>query len=103
MANNTPKSIREEVLETAIKLTTQDRNKQYGDPGVNMRCFAAMIDVYLHFHGQGGLNRTVNAHDAAMIMALSKVARIAVSSKPHMDNYIDGAAYLAIAAQVSNP
>ena len=89
-------SKRESILRNAIELTTQTRDKVYGPPERNMACFARFVNGYLDFHGNH-----LTAHDAAMIMVLSKVARIAAGSKFNEDNYVDGAAYLAIAAEVS--
>jgi len=90
------KAQRQILLERAIELTTQTRDKVYGPPERNMACFARFVNGYLDFHGNH-----LTAHDAAMIMVLSKVARIAAGSKFNEDNYVDGAAYLAIAAEVS--
>jgi len=88
-------SKRESILRNAIELTTQTRDKVYGPPERNMACFARLVNGYLDFSGY-----RLTAHDAAMIMVLSKVARIAAGSGFHEDNYTDGAAYLAIAAEV---
>lgn len=106
MAKTTPKTettvppVREQILQTAINLTTGDRNRTYGSASVNMECLAAFMRVYQGYRGPRSDPDNFSAHDAAMFMVLSKVARIAVGSNLHTDNYIDGAAYLAIAAEV---
>lgn len=94
--------MRETILQTAINLTTGDREKTYGSPHKNMDCLAAYMRVYLGFRAKGGAEYKITAHDAAMFNVLSKLARITVGSNLHMDNYIDGAAYLAMAAEVEH-
>ena len=95
LSSNFPPRV--EVLQTAIKLTAGDRNNTYGDPTKNMDAFAALVRAYLHYSLPNGDVNEIGAHDAAILMALTKIARIAVGSKPHKDNYIDGAAYLGMA------
>lgn len=95
-------SPREDVLRTAIALTTGDRHNTYGNPTRNMECFADLVRAYLHYSLPEGNVMGLNGHDAAMIMALTKVARIAVGSNTHKDNYIDAAAYLGIAYETQN-
>lgn len=90
-------SPRGEVLETAYRLTMGDRNATYGDPTENMAAFTALVHTYIHYSLPDGDLGYLSPHDGAMIMVLAKVARIMVGSKPHKDNYIDGAAYLAMA------
>ena len=85
---------RQRVLEEAVRLTTGDRDKTYGDATTNMRAFAALIDAYWTHRNP---ETSTPAHDAAIIMALAKIARIAVGAKSHRDNYVDAAAYIAMA------
>jgi hypothetical protein len=94
-------ALRQEVLETAIKYTMGDRTETYGPPGLNMACFAAFLDIYLHYSKLAGKEPLGNMHDAAIVNVLSKLSRIAIAPKPHKDNYIDGAAYFAMAFEVS--
>lgn len=81
-----------EALETAIARATRDRHDLYGDCFANMSCFAEFCKVYTKYAG----NRRHAAHDAAILGVLAKLARIACGSF-HADNYIDLAAYSAIA------
>ena len=85
---------RQRVLEEAVRLTTGDRDKTYGDATTNMRAFAALIDAYWTHRNP---ETSTPAHDAAIIMALAKIARIAVGQTTHRDNYVDAAAYIAMA------
>jgi hypothetical protein len=90
---------RAEILATASKLTTGDRNKSYGEPYLNMLNFACLIEGYLQARG---VEIDVTAEDAAWIMVLAKMARTVNPSTPHHpDNYIDAAAYAAIAGECS--
>jgi len=84
------KSDRQIILETALKLTTGDRNQTYGDPIDNLTIFADLINAYF--------KTNMTAIDASIIMTLAKISRVAVN-KNHQDNYIDGAAYMAIAGE----
>ena len=85
------KPIREHILRTAVDLTCGDRNKQYGDPLENHQDIARLWTAYL--------NHVVYPKDVAIMMALVKIAR-AKMPNPHRDNYVDAAAYLAIAGEI---
>lgn len=89
------KTLRGKILETALNLTEGDRNKSYGPPKKNLECFAALIKAYL----SGKATHDLTATDASVIMCLAKVSRIAANPK-HTDNYIDLAAYAAIAGEL---
>jgi len=87
-------TIREQILADAIKLTTGDRNKDYGDPRPNFDQTAALFTQYLNFH--------VSAVDVAVLMILVKVARLS-ESPGKLDNWTDIAGYAACGAEVSQP
>jgi hypothetical protein len=54
-----------------------------------------MIADYWSLH----LEQHIDAHDVAVMMTLLKVARIKSNPK-HMDNFIDGAGYLACGGEL---
>lgn len=81
---------RVQILRTAARLTGVDREAIYGNSKDNMAHFAGLLTAYTGF--------LFTAEDAAVIMTLAKISRISVG-KYHQDNYIDGAAYLAIAGE----
>lgn len=83
---------RTKVLETACDLINGDRQKDYGTPQENFARIATGWRVVL------GCN--VSPEQVALCMAWLKIARL--SNGPHMDSYIDGAGYLAIAAELSD-
>lgn len=90
MARNKKTAIRVEMLNTAAKLTAVDRERIYGDAKTNMEHFAGLINA------QFGTEFT--AENAALIMVLAKISRMNVGVY-HPDNYIDAAAYVAIAGE----
>ena len=91
-------SVRESVLMQAVSLTCGDRDAVYGPPAVNLACAAELIEVYQRYRDMTGRS-TNSAHDISMFNVLQKVARIATGELKE-DNYIDGAAYFAIAYEV---
>lgn len=78
-------------MQTSISLTSNDRNAAYGDPLVNHQCLADLISVYNRYAKDHG-----KAHHAAMLQVLTKISRIACGVFKE-DNYVDLAAYAAIA------
>jgi hypothetical protein len=87
------KSDRVLVLEEAASLTSGERDLQYGPPLVNLTA-------------SGDLKRTMREHLVrdlspaeleALDMVLTKIGRIITGPEPKRDNYVDAAAYMAIA------
>jgi hypothetical protein len=70
----------------------QDRGMDYGHPTDNMSRTARLWAAYLEM--------PIEDYQVAMCLALVKVARSMESGK--VDNYIDGAAYVAISGQLRN-
>lgn len=94
------RSYREEVLLTARDLTCGDRNDAYNDPRINMMAFEELLE-WANRWAKYGLVSTAGTtgavgHNAAMIMVYAKITRIVVGAAK-ADNYIDAAAYLAMA------
>lgn len=83
---------RKDILETGINLTTGDRNKTYGSPYKNHEDIAKGWEVILGI--------PVRPDQVAACMAWLKLARTTKKSD-HMDNYIDGAVYMAIAGELA--
>ena len=90
-------STRARILYMGAKLTDGDRNKQYGEPVKNMQDIAALWETYLR--GMHGFQDRLTGEDVAHMMSLMKIARAYVSGPPHVDNYVDGAVYQAIAGE----
>lgn len=68
----------------------EDRQASYGDPTDNMSRTASLWSAYLEV--------PIHPHQVASCMALVKLARSMETAK--IDNFIDGAAYIAIAGQL---
>ena len=82
---------RSDVLKQAEALITGDRQEAYGPPSVNFSRIAAGWAVILE--------QPVSAEQVALCMAWLKIARLV--NGPHEDSYVDGAAYMALAAELS--
>lgn len=83
---------RESILLTANELTHGPRDGVYGTPQKNHERIAAMWSVILGIE--------VQPYQAALCMAALKIARL-VASPDHVDSYVDGAAYMAIAGELA--
>jgi len=79
-----------EILNDAKKLIGGNRQKDYGDKLTNHKNIAALWSIFLQVN--------ITAHDAAVCMALVKIARLMHQHKK--DSYIDLAAYAAIAGEI---
>ena len=75
---------------TEARAIIQDRGMDYGHPSDNMSRTASLWAAYLEM--------PVEPHQVAMCLALVKIARSMETGK--VDNYIDGAAYMAISGQL---
>lgn len=85
--------VRVQVLEEAAKLTSGDRDKTYGPPHINMGLAGKLKDVFW----DAAKRHFSYAEREALDMVLTKLSRIATGPEPHRDNYVDAAAYMAIA------
>ena len=91
-AGSEPRSYsRGDVLDTAKQYVTKDRAADHGDMEDNFQRIAEFWSVHL--------DQLIDAHDVAVMMTLLKVARIK-SNPYHMDNFIDGAGYLACGGEL---
>jgi len=83
---------RGKILDEAKALTYADRQNDYGTPIINFNRISRLLSAYLDCE--------ITPEQGAMICALIKVARSMETYKA--DNYIDGAAYFAIAGELAN-
>ena len=99
-----PKSTREAMLNTAKALTCGDRNKSYGPPHDNLSDCAALWEAYLNTNlrcfrrDTDGWKVKLTSEDVAWMMVLTKMTR-SFQDGFHFDNYVDAAAYSAIAGE----
>ena len=82
----------EDILKTASKLVSGDRAKAYGDKKKLHDKVAKLWSAYTDYD--------ISAEQAAIMMAMLKIARTTTGSNP--DNYIDAAAYAAIAGEIND-
>ena len=87
---------REEILKTAIQYVTKDRAATHGDAEDNFDNIADLWSWWLH----GREIYVINGFDVAVMMTLFKIARIKANPS-HVDSYVDGAGYLAIAGEIA--
>lgn len=85
-----------DILDEAHRLTGGDRAASYGAPVPNMQETATMWSSYLRTRG---VEVDLTGEDVANLMVLLKMARTGATHKE--DNYVDGAAYMAIAGECS--
>ena len=90
------KTPREKLLQEAIKITTSDRNKAYGNPEDNFRNIAALWTGYVRAQG---VDKDFTPADVASMMTLMKVARLA-TNPGHRDSALDVAGYAACLADI---
>ena len=80
------------VLLEAHEVINGQRQDQYGNPEDSFATIAKMWSAWL--------GKEIFPYDAAMLMALLKVAR-AKHGAGHRDNHVDGCGYLALAADMA--
>ena len=84
-------SIRKAVLKTAGDLIDGDRARDYGDAfEMHSRIAKGWAEI---------LGVEVRAHEVALCMAWLKISRL-VETPGHSDSYVDGVAYMALAAEI---
>lgn len=91
---------RDEILETAAKIVTSGRNKQYGEPEDNFAVIAEYWSTYLSQHN-GGRVILLTPMDVATMMVLFKIGRITTAGEFAADSYVDCAGYAAIAGEMA--
>ena len=94
-----PTSERERILQTAMDLTTGQRNFTYGDPQKNLSCHGELSEVFSRYLEAAPRDYPMSPGErAAVELVLCKLSRIACGVYKD-DNYIDGAAYFGIAGE----
>lgn len=87
-----------DILRNAAFLVSGERQRTYGDKTKNHANIADMWNAYLNIRPDHNLPLT--AFDAAVMVGLLKIARTQLGSY-NPDDLLDGAAYLAIAAEIA--
>ena len=92
------KSPRAIILGEALTATTRQRNKSYGSPVENLSHIAHLWTAYIAAKYNGKATFSVTSEDVAHLNQLQKMARTFAPGYHH-DNYVDNAAYGAIAGE----
>lgn len=90
-------SIRQDILEEAVKCVMKDRNAIHGSPEDNFNTIADYWNTYLFPLGVG---RRIIAQDVAAMMILMKMARLHTSPE-HKDHWVDIAGYAACGGEIA--
>jgi hypothetical protein len=85
-----------EILKRAAEVTGGERQDSYGPVKDNLTNIAEFWALYLSQRNE--LQVVVTSEDVAWMMNLLKVAR-SLNGGYHEDNYVDAAAYAAIAGE----
>lgn len=90
---------RKRLLEEAINITANDRNKAYGNPEDNFQNVANLWNAYFNAQNPGLTTDGVfvDARDVANLMILMKMARLSTNLN-HRDSLVDIAGYAACGA-----
>lgn len=83
---------RRELLEAALELVHEDRNRSYGEPTDNLGRTAELWSTWFGI--------PISGSDVAACMVLVKMARL-VQTPDHMDSWLDVAGWAACGAEVS--
>ena len=88
---------RKEILDKASNLIMNDRAKQHGDVVVNHGNIARLWSAYIT--NKTRTNVFLSEQDVALLLSLFKIGRTQNGNHTD-DNYIDGAAYMAIGGEI---
>lgn len=83
---------RSQILDTAKTYVTKDRAATHGEMESNFENIAKYWSIHLDI--------PITSTDVAVMMTLLKVARIK-SNEEHVDNWVDGAGYLACGGEIA--
>jgi len=90
---------RKEILDKASNLIMNDRAKQHGDIVINHGNIARLWSAYLT--NKTRVSIPISEQDVALMLGLFKIGRTQNGNHTD-DNYIDGAAYIAIGGEIVN-
>lgn len=86
------KAVREEIIMKALQAINGDRDLQYGRPENSFNVISELWSAFL--------NVNITPSQAATMMVLFKVARVATGANKE-DNFIDGCGYMAVAGELA--
>lgn len=89
---------RKKILEDAIYCVCTDRKQQYGKPENSFSVIADFWSLYIRH--KYDIDIELTAADAAMMLALFKIARGVTATKQKLDTYVDICGYAACAGEL---
>lgn len=87
-----------EIATRAAELVGGDRDRQHGAKEDNFQRIATMWNAWLNVRKEPAA--PLDAHDVGVMMTLMKTARTQ-SGSLNIDDYVDGAGYMACAGEVA--
>ena len=90
-------SKKENILELAKQLVSNDREGTHGDAKKNHEQIAEFWNIYLDDKLKP--MESITSDNVAMMMALLKISR-STQGNLNVDDFVDGAAYIAIAGEL---
>ncbi len=90
---------KEDILKKAGKLVSDDREDTHGDARENHEQIAEFWNIFLDNKLKPMV--AITCDDVAVMMALLKISR-STQGKFNVDDYIDAAAYMAIAGELKD-
>lgn len=87
-----------EICATAAELVSGDRQTTHGDKKENHENIAKLWSAYLAIRREPGA--PLDAQDAALMVALLKIARTQTGSH-NIDDYVDLAGYAGVAGEIA--
>ena len=99
LALKTKSIVKENILQQAKELVSNDRESTHGDARQNHEQIAEFWNIFLD--NKLKPMAAITCDDVAIMMALLKISR-STQGKMNMDDYIDAAAYLAIAGELKH-
>jgi hypothetical protein len=95
--NSEKKKERGHILKKAHAIINGERQDAYGNPE---DCFEIIAEYWTTYLKANGLMVKISPKDVPKMLALMKIARMS-GQKFNLDNYIDGAGYLGLAADIA--
>lgn len=89
------------ILLEAHRIINGERQQQYGSPEDSHAVIADMWNGYLSARCSAGCEKWLGPSDVAHMMALFKIGR-QINGAGKLDNYVDAAGYLGIAADIQD-
>lgn len=89
------------ILQDAIHAVTAVRPNTHGDAAVNFAVIATLWNAYLDALASVQPVPRLEAHDAAQMMVLFKVARTISGDPAEPDHYVDECGYAAVAGRLA--